>query len=99
MNPTALFWFALTFWLTVVMTGCSFMAMGIELRCRGVPVEWWSFSFSPKKRIETLTTVIKEYRILKREREELPVSLCLMGLFGAGIVVVPMVALVKFLVG
>ena len=99
MNPTVFFWLAFTLWLTVVLTGCCFMAMGIELRCRGVPVVWWSFSFSPKKRIKTLTTVITEYRIFKRERGELPVSLWLMGLFGTGIVVVPIVALVTFLAG
>lgn len=99
LDPTVLFRFAFSLWVTVVLTGCSYMAMGIELRCRGVLVKWWSFSFNPRKRIETLTTVIKSYRTFKRKREELPVFLWLMELFVVGIVVVPVAALVVFLVG
>ena len=99
MNPTVLLWLAFALWLTVVLTGCSFMAMGIELRRRGVPIKWWSFSFNPKTRIETANTVIKTYKTFKQEHNESPVFLWAMVLFGAGIIVVPIIALVAFSAG
>lgn len=97
MNPTVLLWLAFSLWLTVVLTGISFMAMGIELRRRGVSVKWWSLSFSLKTRIETASTVISTYKSFKRDHNEIPVFLWTMTAFGTGIVVVPVIGLLLFL--
>ena len=67
------------------------MAMGVELRRKGSSIKWWSFSFSIKARIETCRRVIQSYRSMKRERNEIPILLWAMALFGSGIIIIPIV--------
>jgi hypothetical protein len=75
------------------------MAMGIELRRKGVAIKWWSFSFNLKTRIATCKKVIRSYGAMKRERDEFPFFLWAMAVFGTGILVVPIVAIGLFLAG
>ena len=89
--------FAIALWFSFVLTNLSFAAMGIELRRRGVPIEWLSYSFNLPARFAKVAEVTRAYWAFKKGRHEFPLYACAMALFGAGIFVIPVVGLLSYL--
>ena len=94
---TALWVFTIAFWATVVLTGLSLVAMIVELRLHSVPVKFPPITLNAARRIRKSVEIITTYRRFKKERGAVPLFIWTMWIFGAGIVVVPLVALVYYL--
>ena len=91
---TAFVAFAIALWATVVLTGLSFLAMILELRWNSVPVKFPAPSLNAVRRVRESFEIIAAYRRFKEERGSPPILAWAMWFFGAGIVAVPLAALV-----
>ena len=96
MNAALVIRFVIAMWVSFVLANLSFVAMGIELRRRGVPIKWLSYSLNLKVRFAKVAEVTRAYWEFKNGRQEVPLFACAMGLFGATILAIPLVGLLCF---
>ena len=89
--------FGIATWVSFVLTNVSFAAMGMELRRRGVLIEWLSYSFNVTVRLAKVAEVTRTYWAFKRSHDEFPWYACAMLLFASGIFVIPAAGLLRFL--
>jgi len=76
-----------------MLTNLSIAAMGIELRRRGVPIRWLSYSLNMRVRLEKINEVTAAYWEFKRERGEFPLFACALLTAALGLLVIPFTAL------
>lgn len=89
--------FAIALWISFALMNISFAAMGMELRRRGVPIDWLSRSFNLKVRFAKVSEVTRAYWMFKRSRDELPLFACATAFFACGLFVIPVAGLIYFL--
>ena len=93
MTDPILIRFGMATWFSFMLTNLSIAAMGIELRRRGVPIRWLSYSLNMRVRLEKINEVTAAYWEFKRERGEFPLFACALLTAALGLLVIPFTAL------